>query len=406
MSLDRLELVDFRSFARGVLEPDPAAATVLTGPNGAGKTTVLEAVAYLGLQRSFRGAPREVLVRAGCERAVVRAELRSGEAPVLVEAEVAVAGRSRAQVNRQPARSRAVLAEAVPVTVFSPDDLGIVQGGPARRRDVLDDALRQVDPRSGALVDEVERVLRQRAALLRQAGGRLGREVADTLEVWDERLSSAGTALVTAREVLVAELEPAVAGSYAGLASGGREAPHAGARAGVTLAYRRSWEGDLATALAAARTDDVRRAATTVGPHRDELELGIGGHPARLQASQGEQRCLALAVRLAVHRLVTGRTGAAPILLLDDVFSELDPSRSCALVRELPAGQSLVTTAVPLPAGVTVGATVDVRELGCRPGAGDGGDARDGRDAGTGDGRGGAPGAGAGEGARGPDGGG
>lgn len=370
MSLVRLELVDFRSFARAELEPDPGAATVLTGPNGAGKTTVLEAVAYLGLQRSFRGAPREVLVRSGCERAVVRAELRARDTPVLVEAEVAVAGRSRAQVNRQPARSRAMLAEAVPVTVFSPDDLGIVQGGPGRRREVLDDALRLVDPRSGALVDEVERVLRQRAALLRQAGGRLSREVGDTLAVWDERLATAGGALVVAREALVAELEPAVAASYAGLA---REGPRAGANREppVALAYRRSWDGDLAGALARARADDLRRAATTVGPHRDELDLAIAGRPARLQASQGEQRCLALALRLAVHRLVAGRTGLVPVLLLDDVFSELDPSRSRALVDELPPGQSLVTTAVPLPAGVTVGATVDVRELGCRPGAGE-----------------------------------
>lgn len=366
MSLVRLELVDFRSFARAVLEPDPHAATVLSGPNGSGKTTLLEAVAYLGLQRSFRGAPREALVREGRDRAVVRAELRAGDRPVLVEGELAVAGRSRLQVNRQPARSRAVLAEAVPVTVFSPDDLGIVQGGPSRRRDVLDDALRVLDPRAGAVVDEVERILRQRGALLRRAGGRLSQEVTDTLDVWDERLASAGTALVTAREGLVAEVEPAVAASYAGLASAGRDPTTTGPV--VALDYRRSWDGDLAVALERARTHDLRRAATTVGPHRDELELGIGGRPARVQASQGEQRCLALALRLAVHRLVAERTGRPPVLLLDDVFSELDPSRSRALVGELPPGQSLVTTAVPLPPGVAVGATVDVVALGGRAG--------------------------------------
>jgi DNA replication and repair protein RecF len=132
----------------------------------------------------------------------------------------------------------------------------------------------------------------------------------------------------------------------------------------VGLTYRRSWEGDLAAALAAGRTDDLRRGVTGIGPHRDDLALSIAGRDARLQASQGEQRSLALALRLGVHRLVSDRSGRAPLLLLDDVFSELDPFRARALVDELPPGQALLTTAVPLPEGVAVAATVDVRQLG------------------------------------------
>lgn len=362
MTLRRLHLLDFRSFAEATFEPDPEATTVLWGPNGTGKTTVLEAVAYLSTQRSFRGAPREAIVRTGCDRAVLRAELDREGSPVLVEAEVATTGRSRAQVNRQAVRSRRDLAEAVPVTVFCPDDLGVVQGAPARRRDLLDDALALLDPPASAAADEVERALRQRGALLRQAAGRLTAEVAVTLDVWDERLAAAGTALAHAREELAASLVPYVEGSYAAL-SAGPDGPGEGRGTPVALFYHRSWEGELGAALAAVRREDLRRAATSVGPHRDDLLLAIAGRDARLQASQGEQRCLALALRLGVHRLVTARSGVVPILLLDDVFSELDPFRSRALVHELPTGQAFLTTASPLPEGVSVAATVDVRRL-------------------------------------------
>jgi DNA replication and repair protein RecF len=368
MSLCRLHLVDFRVFGDATFEPDPKGTTVITGPNGAGKTSVLEAIAYLGTQRSFRGAPREVMVRTGCDRAVVRADLTRLGLPVLVEAEVATTGKSRAQVNRQATQSRRDLAEAVPVTVFSPEDLAVVQGGPSRRRDLLDDALGLLDPTAASLLDQVDRVLRQRAALLRQSSGRLTPEVATTLEVWDERLATAGTALAAARESLAAAVGPFVAESYAALAGEDGRAPGGQNDTDIVgITYRTSWAGDLAAALVASRADDLRRGVTTVGPHRDDLQLEIAGRDARLQASQGEQRCLALALRLGVHRLVTDRSGIAPILLLDDVFSELDPDRSRALVHQLPAGQALLTTAAPLPEGISVVATVDVRDLGTRP---------------------------------------
>jgi len=355
VTLRHLELVDFRSFASASFDPDLEGTTVLSGPNGTGKTTVLEAVAYLGTQRSFRGAPREAMVSTGREQAVLRAELTRAGLPLLVEAEISATGRSRAQVNRQPVRARRDLAEAVPVTVFSPDDLGVVREGPSRRRDLLDDALGLLDPAASTVGDEVDRVLRQRGALLRQSGGRATADVTTTLDVWDERLAAAGTALAVARASLVDELAPYVTASYRALA--GRE------DVAVGLTYRRSWEGELAEALAATRRDDLKRGVTGTGPHRDDLVLTIEGRDARLQASQGEQRCLALALRLGVHRLVTARSDAAPILLLDDVFSELDPFRARALVHELPAGQALLTTAVPLPEGVSVASTVDVRHL-------------------------------------------
>ena len=146
---------------------------MITGPNGTGKTSVLEALVYLGTQRSFRGAPREAMVRTGAERGIVRAELRGEASPTLVEAEILLAGRSRTQVNRKTASGRKDLAVAAPCTIFSPEDLALVSGGPRVRRELLDDALGLVDAEGARAADEVERVLRQRAALLRQAGGRV-----------------------------------------------------------------------------------------------------------------------------------------------------------------------------------------------------------------------------------------
>jgi DNA replication and repair protein RecF len=360
VSLRVLELVDFRIFGAARFEPEVDGTTVITGPNGTGKTSVLEALVYLGTQRSFRGAPREAMVRTGAPRAIVRAELHHTAAPTLVEAEIVPAGRSRTQVNRKTAVGRRNLAAAAPCTIFSPEDLALVSGGPGGRRQLLDDTLALVDPEGARAADEVDKVLRQRAALLRQAGGRASADVAATLDVWDQRLADAGKILVTARERLTAALEEHVAPAYGRLAG-------SGGRVVVTQAYRRSWEGDLLPALEANRTADLRRGVNTVGPHRDELFLAIDEREARTHASQGEQRCLALALRIGIHRLVTSRTPLTPTLLLDDVFSELDPARSRALVAELPEGQSILTTAVPLPAGIEVATTVHIDEVGQTP---------------------------------------
>jgi DNA replication and repair protein RecF len=361
MSLAELTLVDFRLFYELSFSPPTSGTTVIEGPNGAGKTTILEAVSYLGTQRSFRRAPREAMIRTGADRGIIRGEFCRPNR-VLVEAELTRSGNSRAQVNRQPAR-RQDLAAAAPVTVFSPDDLAIVQRGPSGRRELLDDALRVMDRQAGATIDEAERVTRQRTALLRQSGGRLKEDVATSLDVWDERLSRSGTALALAREWLVAEVTPIVTAAYRALA---------GCDDAIGLTYRRSWEGDLDVALAARRAGDVRVGATTVGPHRDDLVITVSGRDSRLQASQGEQRSVALALRLGLHQLLTERLGEPPILLLDDVFSELDPNRSRALVAQLPIAQALVTTAVPLPVGVEVAQVTNVLTIGKRHEARDG----------------------------------
>ena len=359
MSVRHLELADFRIFRAVHLDLEPEGTTVITGSNGTGKTSVLEALAYLGTRRSFRGAPPDAMVRTGAESAIVRAEIDNRDSPALVEAQIMPAGRSRTRVNRKVVNGRRELGAAAPVTIFSPEDLAIVSGGPKGRREVLDDALALLDPEGARAADETDRVLRQRAALLRQSGGRAGEEVTATLDVWDQRLADAGKVLVAARERLVGDLVPLVAAAYRHLAG----AVDTADQIVMNQRYLRSWEGDLLAALGASRRDDLRRGVNTVGPHRDDLLLEIDGREARTHASQGEQRCLALALRLGVHELVRARTTLIPTLLLDDVFSELDPARSRALVAELPPGQSILTTAAPLPEGIEVARLLPVQDL-------------------------------------------
>jgi DNA replication and repair protein RecF len=335
-----LAITDFRNIAELSIEPDPAGTTVITGRNGAGKTSVLEAITYLSTLQSFRGSPREAMVRRGTERAILRAETLVDGRAVTIEAEVSASGRSRTMVNRQNVRRRGDLHQALRTTVFSPEDIGVVRAGPAERRHFLDETLAVVDPKAARAAEDVDKILRQRAALLRNTGRRLTPEVADTLDVWDARLDAAGTALVEAREQLVVELAPIAEAHYSRLA---------GTSTDVGLAYVRSWSGRLIDALAGTRTNDVERGISSIGPHRDELDLTVQGLPGRSHASQGEQRSLALALQLAAHQLATERLGSAPVLLLDDVFSELDPFRSRALLAGLPAGQALLTTALPAP---------------------------------------------------------
>jgi DNA replication and repair protein RecF len=339
-----LVISDFRNIETATIEPDPEGTTVITGLNGSGKTSLLEATAYLSSLQSFRGSPKEAMVRRGAGESILRAQTVVEGRAMTIEAELSATGRSRTLVNRQTVRRRDGLHQALRTTVFSPEDIGMVRFGPGERRRFLDETLSVVDPRAARTAGDVDRILRQRAALLRTSGRRLDPEAARTLDVWDMRLDEGGTALVEAREALVADLAPRTEAHYARLA---------GAPSTVTLDYRRSWEGRLIDALAAHRTRDLDRGVSHVGPHRDELEITLEGLPSRTHSSQGEQRSVALALRLAAHELATERLGSAPVLLLDDVFSELDPHRSLALLAGLPPGQTLLTTALPPPDGVT-----------------------------------------------------
>ncbi|MEI7622979.1 MAG: DNA replication/repair protein RecF [Actinomycetes bacterium] len=342
MRLSRLWLTDFRSYTNADIEFAPG-LTALLGANGEGKTNVMEAIGYLATLSSFRGAPNDALVRSGAASAILRAEGEREGRQLLIEAELSATGRGRVQVNKQKlARTRDLLG-ALRVSVFAPDDLELVKGGPANRRQYLDEALVARRPSLDSLRSDLDRILRQRNALLKQSGGRLRPDVEATLAVWDAKLIETGEALADARSELVDELAPALDLAYAQVA--GRPVP-------VHTTYDAPWrEQGLAGALEAARTDELRRGVSLVGPHRDDLVILLDGLPARTHASQGEQRSLALALRLAAHRVVTDATGSPPILLLDDVFSELDPDRSAALLAHLPVGQTVLSSAAGLPPG-------------------------------------------------------
>lgn len=347
MIFDRLSLLDFRNYGHATFELHPG-VTVVLGDNGQGKTNLAEALAYLSTLSSFRGAPADALVRRGADVAVIRAELHDedDDRESLVEAEITTVGRNRVQVNKQRLPRVRDLLGVVRVSVFSPDDLVVVKGGPADRRRLMDDALVALAVKYDALRLELDRILRQRNTLLKQAaaGGRRGRDDPDlltTLDVWDDRLAEVGERFGLARATLVERCAPMVGEAYEQLA--GRATP-------IELHYAPAWrETGLASALAEARDDDLRRGVSTVGPHRDDVVLGVGGMPARTHASQGEQRTLALALRLAVHRLVAERTGTTPVLVLDDVLSELDARRAGALLDNLPDGQVVITSAAGLP---------------------------------------------------------
>ena len=357
MRVTELTLTDFRCYRSAHLVP-AAGVTVIIGANGQGKTSLLEAVGWAATGRSFRGVPDAVLVRTGSDQAILRVEVDDDGRAQLLEAEVRAHGRNRVRLNRHPvARTRDLLG-LLRVTVFGPDDLQLVKDGPAERRGYLDDLLVAITPRYEAARADFERVLRQRNALLRQ--GVTDDDAERTLAVFDDQLVSAGGELVRGRLGLVDRLTGPIGAAYQALA---------GAAAEVAAGYEAEWaEGpvgagagapppdevdDLLRAALAARSRQERdRRVTLVGPHRDEWRLRIGGLDARSHASQGEQRTLALALRLAGHHVCRDLVGRAPVLLLDDVFSELDPQRAEALVAHLPEGQTLLTTASAVPAGI------------------------------------------------------
>ena len=341
MIVTRLELVDFRNYTEASFEFHHG-ITAVVGLNGQGKTNLAEALAYLASLDSFRGAPTDALIRVGAETAVVRATvLHPDGREVLVELELSRHGRNRVQVNKQKlGRSRELLG-VMRVTVFSPDDLELVKGGPQERRRFMDDTLVSLALKYDALRLELDRIVKQRNTLLKAAGGRLNDELEVSLDVWDAKFAQVGDQFGHARAVLIARLAPMVTGAYEQLA----DRPSV-----VDLRYEPVWrQRGLVAALADARIDDVRRCVSTTGPHRDDVDLFIGGLPARTHASQGEQRTLALALRLAAHRMVAEKVGSSPVLVLDDVLSELDPRRSAALLLHLPPGQVVLTTASVLP---------------------------------------------------------
>jgi DNA replication and repair protein RecF len=356
-----LALRDFRSYESVEISLDPGISTFV-GPNGEGKTNLVEAVGYVALHGSHRVSTDAPLVRHGAPRAIVRTGVVRDERKALIELEINPGRANRARLNRSPVpRPREVLG-LLRTVLFAPEDLTLVKGDPGERRRFLDELLTVRAPRFAGVRSDYDRVLRQRNALLRSAAAHRrapGPEVLSTLEVWDTHLARAGAELLGARLDLVAELRPLVAKAYAALAPGGqadleyrgRRLPGEDGAVDTEPAREgsdRTRLGEmLLAAMAEARGAELERGVSLVGPHRDELLLKLGDRPARGYASHGESWSFALALRLASFDLLRVN-GDDPVLILDDVFAELDTGRRTRLAELVaPAEQVLITAAVP-----------------------------------------------------------
>lgn len=355
MGLHELTLRNFRLFREFQFRPDHSSVTVFLSPNGTGKSSVLEAVYALVTASSFRTSSAADMVRAGESVAEVHGVLFHHDRRVQVDLTLTHGVRStqkRMLINGQRPQSRAELAEALPLTVFTPEGVDIVRHGPEHRREFMNHLMNDVDPTTSPLFERYARLLTQRNALLRRIQGRrASTSEHQELDVWTADLAVSGAELVAHRRRLLADLQPLVDQYYESLASDGQP---------VALEYDQSWAGDLLEAFHRSLDDDLVRGHTSKGPHRDDVLVTLNSRDARRQASQGEQRSLALALRLAGHELVQIRRGVDPLLLLDDVFSELDPVRSDRLLQLLPVGQTLVTTAMPLPTKMTPASIIDL----------------------------------------------
>ncbi|WP_133764323.1 DNA replication/repair protein RecF [Amnibacterium kyonggiense] len=377
MRINRLSLTDWRNYETADVVFEPG-ANVLAGSNGQGKTNLVEAIGFLTTLGSHRVSGDAALVRAGAESAVIRATVSSADREVLAEVLINKVGANRAQLNRSAVRPREITRNVSSV-LFAPEDLALVRGEPSARRRFVDELLVQRTPRLAGTVSDYEKALRQRNGLLRGSRGMVDTE---SLAVWDERLVATGTDLLDARTELLAALEPLVAEQYAVVA---------GADQRVAIEAQRTIDEEAAegttverftAALARVRRREIERGITLVGPHRDEVLLTVNGLPARGYASHGESWSLALALRLGAvellrHALQTGD----PIVILDDVFAELDEWRRIRLADRVARYEQVIVTAAveadipPALAGrvtrIRAGHVVDGEPEAAGPAAGD-----------------------------------
>ena len=357
MYVRRLELVDFRSYERVVVDLEPG-ANVLVGPNGVGKTNLVEALGYVATLDSHRVGSDAPMVRAGATTAVIRCAIVHDGRELLVELEIVPGRANRARLGRSPVRRARDVLGALRLVLFAPEDLELVRGDPAERRRYLDTLLVARTPRYAGVRADYERVLRQRNALLKTSGAaRRAGSAGDlrTLDVWDGHLARHGAELLAGRLELVGALAPYVAAAYDEVSNGQDRAEVSYASSlgaalepvlGATAPGREVLEAVLLAELARVRGQEVERGVTLVGPHRDDLALRLSGRVARGYASHGESWSYALALKLAAYELLCA-DGAEPVLILDDVFAELDAVRRGRLAAlAAKAEQVLVTAAV------------------------------------------------------------
>lgn len=373
MYVARLSLTDYRNYARAELELSRG-ATVLVGRNGQGKTNLIESIGYLATLGSHRVSNDQALVRAGADAAIIRALLSHGDRELLVELQINKQGANRAQINRAPVKTRELPRYAHTV-LFAPEDLAIVRGDPSVRRRLLDELLVQSTPRLAGVMGDYERVLKQRNSLLKSARARgMKSDQLTTLDIWDERLVALGSELIGQRLALVEDLRQPLATAYRSIVDddhapqlvpvlsidGGdveaaddaaRGAPLDGAATAVTPVAipHGSIDERFAARLRELRSKELERGITLVGPHRDDVRLLLNGLPAKGYASHGESWSFALALRLASAELLRrDSTTGDPVLVLDDVFAELDRRRRERLAAAVTEYEQVLVTAAVL----------------------------------------------------------
>jgi DNA replication and repair protein RecF len=364
--VEQLSLVDFRNYEHADLS-FTAGANLLVGRNGQGKTNLAEAITYLATLGSHRVSADAPLVRAGADAAIVRVRLAHGERRMMLEVQINKLGSNKARVGGAPVRT-AELPRYAQVVLFAPEDLQIVRGDPAARRRFADQLLVQRIPRMAGVIADYDRVLRQRTALLKSARARgLRADALPTLDVWDDKLVALGSSIIDARATLAAELHPPLVAAYAAIAGADHSPeiewasslagadPEEDGEAAATLANGDTAEAFRA-ALAARRSAEVERGVTLVGPHRDDLVLRIRALPVKGYASHGESWSVALALRLASAELLRADSALGdPIVILDDVFAELDADRRARLAALVADFEQVIVTAAvegDVPAGL------------------------------------------------------
>jgi DNA replication and repair protein RecF len=354
MYVDHLQLTDFRSYGSVDL-PLEAGVTTFVGANGQGKTNLVEAIEYLSTMSSHRVATEVPLVRSGAARAIVRAGVCAGlDDPrrLTLELEINPGKANRARLNRSPLRQAREIIGVLRTVVYSPADIAIVKGDPSERRRFLDDLVVARSPRLAGVRADYERVLRQRNTLLKSISGRARAgppppDVEATLGVWDTHLARAGAELLEARLTTLADLAPHVSKAYAEIAPINNNAV-ADYKCSVDLAVGGSKRSVLTelliTTMEERRAEELQRGMSLVGPHRDDITLSLGMLPAKGYASHGESWSFALALRLGSFHLLRA-DGVEPVLVLDDVFAELDSVRRERLAAGVRAAEQVLVTA-------------------------------------------------------------
>jgi DNA replication and repair protein RecF len=360
-----LNLTDFRNYET-VDVAMVTGANVFVGSNGQGKTNLVEALGYLSTLGSHRVSSDHAMIRAGQDAAIVRARLENGDRQVLAEVQINRSGANRAQVNRSPIKTRD-LPRYFSSVLFAPEDLALVRGEPSGRRRFLDELLVQRSPRLAGVMVDYERVLKQRNTLLKSArASGVRASQLSTLDIWDERLVEFGSELIQTRSALIADLLPEVQAAYSAIAGAEQRASmssylsilssDSNDEATIEQSAVRAGALDLAeiaqnfrAALVRLRRSEVDRGITLAGPHRDDLFLELNDLPARGYASHGESWSFALALKLASAAVLRRESSMGdPVLILDDVFAELDESRRGRLATAVEGFEQVLITAAVL----------------------------------------------------------